>query len=93
VCHEWKELGSFQCRVKDDNKSIAYAGQTAYANHCMLLQSKVVVVNNAAKGYVQHSQVRVRKLNANEPLMKCPNGSLSCKSTIFELGCVIHCNG
>jgi hypothetical protein len=35
----------------------------------MLLQSKVVVVNDAAKGLVKRDQVRVKKLNFTEPLM------------------------
>ena len=38
--------------MKDDSRPIAYAGQTEYANHCMLLQPKVVVVNDTAKGCI-----------------------------------------
>ena len=85
-------ISSFQCWIKDDSRSIAYAGQTEYANHCMPLQSKVVVVNDAAKGCVQHGQVCVKKLNENKPLMKYRKGSSLVKSG-FLIDHVFDCSG
>jgi hypothetical protein len=40
----------------------------------MLLCSKGMVVSDKLKGLVK-VQVSVKELNANEPLMKCRNGS------------------
>jgi hypothetical protein len=54
--------------------------QTAYANHLKVLQSKVVVLNVQVKMLYKQRQVSVKKLNIIEPLMKCRNSSLSCKS-------------
>jgi hypothetical protein len=54
--------------------------QTEYANHLKVLQSKVVVLNVQVKMLCKQYQVRVKKLNIIEPLMKCRKGSLSCKS-------------
>jgi hypothetical protein len=54
--------------------------QTAFANHLMVLQSKVVVLNDQVKMLHKQYQVCVKKLNENEPLMKCRNGSSYCKS-------------
>jgi hypothetical protein len=48
----------------------------------MLLQPKVVVVNDAAKGPVKRDQVSVRKLNFTEPPMNCRNGSLLLKASV-----------
>jgi hypothetical protein len=57
-----------------------YVVQTKYANHLKVLQSKVVVLNVQVKMLYKQHQVRVKKLNIIEPLMKCRNGYSSCKS-------------
>jgi hypothetical protein len=57
-----------------------YVVQTKYANHLKVLQSKVVVLNVEVKMLYKQHQVRVKKLNIIEPLMKCRNGYSSCKS-------------
>jgi hypothetical protein len=49
---------------------IAYALQTAFANHPKVLQSKVAVLNVQVKMLYKQYQVRVKKLNNHEPLMK-----------------------
>ena len=54
--------------------------QTEYANHLKVLQSKVVVLNIQVKVLYKQYQVGVKKLNINEPLMKCRKGYSSCKS-------------
>jgi hypothetical protein len=41
----------------------------------MVLQSKVVVLNDQVKMLYKQYQVCVKKLNENEPLMKCRKGS------------------
>ena len=51
-----------------------------YASHLKVLQSKVVVLNVQVKMLYKQYQVRVKKLNENEPLMKCRKGYSSCKS-------------
>jgi len=40
------------------------------ANHLMLLRPKVVVVSDKGKGFIR-SQVSVKELNKDEPLMMC----------------------
>jgi hypothetical protein len=54
--------------------------QTKYANHLKVLQSKVVVLNVQVKMLYKQHQVRVKKLNIIEPLIKCRKGYSSCKS-------------
>ena len=54
--------------------------QTEYANHLKVLQSKVVVLSVQVKRLYKQHQVGVQKLNIIEPLRKCRNGTLSCKS-------------
>ena len=46
----------------------------------VMLCSKGMVLNVQVKILLQQYQVGVKKLNLLEPLMKCRNGSLSCKS-------------
>jgi hypothetical protein len=53
--------------------------QLRYANHLKVLCSKGMVLNVQAKGDEKHHQVRVKKLNIIEPLMKCRKGSLLLK--------------
>jgi hypothetical protein len=67
---------SFQCCIEDGSRSAAYIIQLRCANHLKVLCSKGMVLNVQAKGSVRHYQVRVKKLNANEPLKKCRKGKL-----------------
>jgi hypothetical protein len=66
--------------------------QTEYANHLKVLCSKGMVLNVQAKGDVKHHQVRVKKLNIIEPLMKCRNGSSLLKPEVSNYRWD-NCNG
>ena len=48
-----------------------------------MLYSKDMVLNVQAKGSVRHYQVRVKKLNANEPLKTCRKRNLVGKTVGF----------
>jgi hypothetical protein len=71
---------SYQCYTKDGSRPTAYAVQTVFANHLKVLCSKGMVLNIQVKILYKQYQVRVKKLNIIEPLMKCRNGSSYCKS-------------
>jgi hypothetical protein len=49
--------------------------QTGVCKPPEVLQSKIVVLNVQVKMLYKQHQVRVKKLNINEPLMKCGNGT------------------
>jgi hypothetical protein len=51
-----------------------------------------MLLNVQVKMLYKQYQVSVKKLNIIEPLMKCRNGSSSCKSQSFLDGCD-NCNG
>ena len=74
---------SFQCCIEDGSRSAAYVIQLRCANHLKVLCSKGIVLNVQAKGSVRHYQVRVKKLNANEPLRKCRKEKLVGKTVGF----------
>ena len=74
---------SFQCCVEDGSRPAAYVIQLRYANHLKVLYSKDMVLNVQAKGSVRHYQVRVKKLNANEPLKTCRKRNLVGKTVGF----------
>jgi hypothetical protein len=84
---------SFQCCIRDGSRPAAYVMQLRYANHLKVLYSKDMVLNVQAKGSVRHYQVRVKKLNANEPLMTCRKRNLVGKTVGFFALTGRHCNG
>ena len=74
---------SFQCCIRDGSRSASYAMQLECANHLKVLCSKGMVLNIQTKGSVRHYQVRVKKLNANEPLTTCRKRNLVGKTVGF----------
>ena len=74
---------SFQCCIRDGSRPAAYVIQLGYANHLKVLCSKGMVLNIQTKGSVRHYQVRVKKLNANEPLKTCRKRNLVGKTVGF----------
>ena len=74
---------SFQCCIRDGSRSAAYVMQLRCANHLKVLCSKGMVLNIQTKGSVRHYQVRVKKLNANEPLTTCRKRNLVGKTVGF----------
>ena len=75
VCYErdCSQLGRKRCFIKDEGRPFEVGLQEQTSNHHKLRRSRAFVVSVDGKGGARIRQVRIKKANVSEPLMRCRN--------------------
>jgi len=75
VCYERdrSRLGRERCFIKDEGWPLGVGLQERTSNHHKLRRSRAFVVSVDGKGGTRFRQVRIKKANVSEPLMRCRN--------------------